>query len=191
MTKPVFQLRLDEQLLYSAQQNDQNACEQIYRLYASPAYTLAKRLLVCPEQARDATQDAFVAAFRKLGSFHGEVPFWSWLKRIVSNACIDIIRKRKPEVSLDAMRGDSHHPGIADTAIDQLQIEQVLASLDDEDRVIVWLYDVEGYKHREIAKMLNRSVSYSKTRLSRARAKLLNAEVEFQERTADMIVASS
>ncbi len=191
MTKSVFQLKLDANLLHRARQGDQAAYEQIYRLYAAAAYNLAKRLLVCPDHARDATQDAFVSAFRKLDKFQEIVPFWSWLKRIVSNSCIDIMRKRKPEVSLDAMQGDSHHPSVADTALQQLHLEQVLASLEPEDRVVVWLYDVEGYKHREIAEMLNRSVSYSKTRLSRARTKLLNTDIELQKHTADMIVASS
>ncbi len=176
MTKSVFQLRLDAQLLQQAQQGDQRACKQIYRLYAAPAYSLAKRLLVCPEHARDATQDAFVAAFRKLDKFQDVSPFWSWLKRIVSNSCIDIIRKRKPEASLDSLQGDAHHPRLADTAEQQLLLEQVLKSLDTEDRVVVWLYDVEGFKHREIAKLLGRSISYSKTRLSKARTKLLNAD---------------
>ncbi len=186
MTESIFQLKLEKRLLRDAQQGDQLACEKIYRLYASPAYSLARRMLTCPEHAKEATQDAFVSAFRQLSRFQGEVPFWAWLKRIVSNASIDMIRRRKPEVSLDAMSGDAHHPSEHDGAENQLLLEQLLLSLSDEDRVIVWLHDVEGYKHREIASQLGRSVSYSKTRLSRARAKLLcHADISNKENTAD------
>ncbi|MCF6225532.1 MAG: sigma-70 family RNA polymerase sigma factor [Xanthomonadales bacterium] len=173
MSESIFQLKLEKQLLRDAQQGNQLACEKIYRLYASPAYSLARRLLVCPEHAKEATQDAFVSAFRRLSSFEGEVPFWAWLRKIVSNASIDMIRRRKPEVSLDAISGDAHHPSVTDSAANQLLLEQLLLSLCDDDRVIVWLHDVEGFKHHEIASQLGRSVSYSKTRLSRARAKLL------------------
>lgn len=173
MSETIFQLKLEKQLLRDAQQGDQLAYEKIYRLYASPAYSLARRLLICPEHAKEATQDAFVSAFRRLPSFKGEVPFWAWLRKIVSNASIDIIRRRKPEVSLDAIRGDAHHPSVVDSAANQLLLEQLLLSLSDDDRVIVWLHDVEGFKHHEIASQLGRTVSYSKTRLSRARAKLL------------------
>ncbi len=174
MTESIFQLKLEKQLLLDAQQGDQLACEKIYRLYASPAYSLARRLLNCPENAKEVTQDAFVSAFRRLDQFHGDVPFWAWLRKIVSNASIDVIRRRKPEVSLDALPGDAHHPQETGTAEDQLLLEQLLGGLSDEDRVIIWLYDVEGFKHREIATQLGRSVSYSKTRLSRARVKILN-----------------
>ena len=173
MTESIFQLKLEKRLLRDAQQGDQLACEKIYRLYASPAYSLARRMLICPEHAKEATQDAFVSAFRQLSKFQGEVPFWAWLRTIVSNASIDMIRRRKPEVSFDALPGDAHHPHEANGAEDQLLLEQLLNSLTDEDRIVVWLHDVEGFKHREIADQLGRSVSYSKTRLSRARAKLL------------------
>ena len=66
----------------------------------------------------------------------------------------------------------SSHSGDQDGMGHSMDLEQALGQLDDEDRMVVWLHDVEGYKHREIARLAGKTESYSKTRLNRARAKL-------------------
>jgi RNA polymerase sigma-70 factor (ECF subfamily) len=118
------------------------------------------------------TQEAFITVFRKLRQFRGDAPFWGWLRRVVVNQAISTLRRgpRTPELEFQ----DYH--AAADDGQEQVSLavdlEAALASLDDEDRAIVWLHDVEGYGHQEIAEMFGKTESFSKTRLSRARAKL-------------------
>jgi RNA polymerase sigma-70 factor (ECF subfamily) len=118
------------------------------------------------------TQEAFITVFRKLRQFRGDAPFWGWLRRVVINHAISTLRRRPgaDEVEFQdyqaAVEGQQDQVGLA------MDLESALASLDDEDRAVVWLHDVEGYGHLEIAEMFGRTESYSKTRLSRARARL-------------------
>ena len=177
-----FQVDLDELTLRRARKGNRGACEQIYRLFQRPAYTLAYRICQCPDMAQDVVQDAFITLFKRIGQFRGDSPFWGWLRRVVVNQALTALRRKPRELSFDvapepAAVLDGHHR-IQDT----LDANLLLARLSDEDRSVVWLHDVEGYNHREIGVLMNKTESYSKTRLSRARKSLQdylenNAEV--------------
>ncbi|MGD9020588.1 MAG: sigma-70 family RNA polymerase sigma factor [Lysobacterales bacterium] len=163
---------LDEVTLARARRGDMRACEAIYRKFHGPAFTVAVRVCKCRELAREVTQEAFITAFKRIRQFRGEAPFWGWLKRVVVNHAISALRRlqRFEAVELeDYMAGNS---GDQERIGQSMDLEQALGQLSDEDRMVVWLYDVEGYKHREIATMVGKTESYSKTRLNRARAKL-------------------
>jgi RNA polymerase sigma factor (sigma-70 family) len=172
MTGSGFDIHLDEVTLASARRGDMRACEKIYRSYHTPAYTLAVRICKCRELAKEVTQEAFITAFRRVPQFRGESPFWGWLRRVVINHAISALRKlpRHDAVEFEdymaATSGDQEGLGHA------MDLSQALEKLGDGDRLVVWLHDVEGYKHREIAKLLGKTESYSKTRLNRARARL-------------------
>jgi len=171
MASSPFDIELDELTLARAKRGDVDACAQIFRDFHPAAWAVAMRLCKCRETAHEVTQEAFITAFRRLRQFRGDAPFWGWMRRVVINHAISTMRRaRAPVVELK-----DHH------AIDQPQQERVgqsmdleaaLASLNDEDRMVVWLHDVEGYSHAEIAGMYGMTESFSKTRLSRARAKL-------------------
>lgn len=172
MAKTPFEIELDDLTLARARRGDLDACENIYRLFQQPAFTVAFRVCQCRESAQDVSQEAFLTAFRKLRQFRGDSPFWGWLRRIVVNHAISSIRKRP---KLQSVEFEDHH-GQSESASTQLgmamDLESALASLGPEDRAIVWLHDVEGYNHNEIAEMFGKSESFSKTRLSRARGAL-------------------
>jgi RNA polymerase sigma factor (sigma-70 family) len=118
------------------------------------------------------TQDAFITAFRKIRQFRGDAPFWGWLRRVVVNHAISTLRRRPAVHELEyqeyqaATAAQQEQVGLA------MDLEAALAALDREDRAVVWLHDVEGYGHQEIADMFGMTESFSKTRLSRARARL-------------------
>lgn len=172
MTGSGFDIHLDEVTLAGAKRGDMHACEKIYRSYHTPAYTLAVRICKCRELAKEVTQEAFITAFKRVPQFRGESPFWGWLRRVVINHAISSLRKLRRHDTLeleDYMAptcGDQEGLGRA------MDLSQALEQLSDEDRLVVWLYDVEGYKHGEIAQLLGKTESYSKTRLNRARARL-------------------
>jgi RNA polymerase sigma factor (sigma-70 family) len=167
-----FNMELDELTLAGAKRGDMRACEKIYRMYQAKAFTVAMRVCNNRELAQDVTQEAFINAFKRIKQYRGDSPFWGWLRRVIVNHAISALRKlpRHDAVELE----DYMCPGNGDQdSLGQcMDLEQALQQLNDEDRMVVWLHDVEGYKHLEIAEMVGKTESYSKTRLNRARAKL-------------------
>jgi len=165
-------MELDEFTLAGARRGDMRACEQIYRKFHKQAFTVAIRICNNRELAQDVTQEAFINVFKRIHQYRADSPFWGWLRRVVVNHTISAIRKlpRHDAVELE----DYMSPGKGDQdGLGQcMDLEQALSRLNNEDRMVVWLHDVEGYKHLEIAEMVGKTESYSKTRLNRARAKL-------------------
>ncbi len=172
MTGSGFDIDLDEVTLAGARRGDLHACEKIYRKFNTPAYTVAVRICKCRELAQDVTQEAFITTFKRMHQFRGDAPFWGWLRRIIVNHAISALRKlpRHDAVELDDhmayVNSDEERMSLA------MDLGQALDQLANEDRAVVWLHDVEGYKHREIAQLFGKTESFSKTRLKRARARL-------------------
>lgn len=172
MTGSGFDIHLDEVTLAGAKRGDMRACEKIYRSYHAPAYTLAVRICKCRELAKDVTQEAFITAFKRIPQFRGESPFWGWLRRVVINHAISSLRKLPRHDAVEFEEYMTHSSGDQEAIGQAMDLSQALEQLSDEDRQVVWLHDVEGYKHREIAQLVGKTESYSKTRLNRARARL-------------------
>ena len=160
MAKTPFEIELDDLTLARARRGDLDACEDIYRKFQQPAYTVAYRVCQCREAAQEVTQEAFITVFRKIGQFRGDAPFWGWLRRVVVNHAISSLRKAP---KADPVELQDYH-GMAESAADQIglkmDLESALAVLGAEDRTIVWLHDVEGYNHREIADLFGKTESF-------------------------------
>ena len=172
MATTPFDIELDELTLAKARRGDLAACERIYRDFQTPAFSVAYRICQCRETSQEITQEAFITAFRKIRQFRGDAPFWGWLRRVVVNHAISTLRRgpRNETVALQehhaSVQGDTERIGTA------MDLDSALAFLDADDRAVVWLHDVEGYNHREIAGFFGKTESFSKTRLSRARTRL-------------------
>jgi RNA polymerase sigma-70 factor (ECF subfamily) len=172
MAQSPFDIEVDEITLAQARRGSLAACERIFRSFQQPAYSVAFRICQCPDTAQEVTQEAFITVFRKLRQFRGDAPLWGWLRRVVVNQAISTLRRspRAEELELHdyhaANHGEQEQLGLT------MDLEAALASLGDKDRAVVWLHDVEGYGHQEIAEMFGKTESFSKTRLSRARARL-------------------
>ncbi|MEJ2385364.1 MAG: RNA polymerase sigma factor [Xanthomonadales bacterium] len=172
MSGSPFEIELDELTLARARRGNVRACEAIYRAFHRPAYSVAFRIAQCPDTAQEIAQEAFITAFRKMRQYRGDAPFWGWLRRVVVNHAISTIRRDRSRTTVEWR--DDHEPepprqeqlGLA------MDLEAALALLSPEDRAVVWLHDVEGYNHREIADLFGKTESFSKTRLSRARSRL-------------------
>ena len=148
------------------------------------AYNVAFRTLGQPEEAADATQEAFLSAFRGIRGFRGD-SFKHWLLRIVVNACHDQLRRkqRRPATSLEAIGQDEETevappdpaPGPESLALGRETaetIQRALATLAADHRLVVVLCDVQGLSYEEAAEVLEVAVGTVKSRLSRARAQL-------------------
>ncbi len=189
MTGSAFDIGLDELTLARARRGDVQACETIYRSFHTPAYTVAVRVCNCRELARDVTQEAFITALGRLRQFRGDAPFWGWLRRIVVNHAISALRKQPRHQAVQLEDHMSPSPGDHDGIGHAMDLEQALAQLSDEDRAVVWLHDVEGYKHREIARLFGKTESFSKTRLNRARGRLRQLIKDAERNTAMNAIA--
>lgn len=177
----------EEQLLIEAgQRGDVEAFNQLVRLYESRVYSICYRLLSDPDAAADAAQDTFISAYRHLRSFRGGV-FRSWLFRIATNTCYDVLRarKRRPTLSIDAARDTEDGNQAFDLPDDQeapdetalrhelgQAIQLGLSQLPEEQRIVVVLSDIQGLAYEEIAQITGVQLGTVKSRLSRARTKL-------------------
>ena len=172
MSHSAFDIELDDLTLARARRGDIAACEALFRLFHQPAYALAFRVCQCPQLAQDVTQEAFINAFRRIRQFRGDAPFWGWLRRVVVNQAISALRKLP---RLDAVELDEHHAvhhGEESRIDSAMDLDLAFSKLNAHDRAVVWLHDVEGYGHIEIAALFGMTESFSKTRLSRAHARL-------------------
>ncbi|MFT5140930.1 MAG: RNA polymerase sigma factor (sigma-70 family) [Lysobacterales bacterium] len=174
MANSAFDIEIDEITLAGAKRGDMDACEKIYRLYHTHAFTTAVRVCRCRELAQEVTQEAFITAFRKMAQFRGDSPFWGWLRRVIVNHAISALRKQPNVEVIEFVEHQAWKSGDQEQIGMAMDLDSALQKLSDEDRAIVWLHDVEGYKHQEIAKLFGKTESFSKTRLSRARQQLQN-----------------
>ena len=169
----------------AARRGDLDAFNCLVEQYQRLAYNVALRTVGHPEEAADATQDAFLAAFRGIRSLRGEA-VRSWLLRIVVNACYDQLRRqrRRPAVSIDTLAGSegSAVPEPPDAArgpelvaLDRetgAAIEQALDRLPTDQRLVAILCDVQELSYEEAASVLEVPIGTIRSRLSRARARL-------------------
>ena len=172
MSRSAFEIELDDITVARARRGDIAACETVFRLFNQPAYAIALRICQCPQLAQDVTQEAFISAFRRMRQFRGDAPFWGWLRRVVVNHAISALRKLPRHDTLELQEYHAVHPGVQERINLATDLETALSTLNGEDRAVVWLHDVEGYSHKEIAGFFGMTESFSKTRLSRAHARL-------------------
>lgn len=182
---------VDEVTLARARAGDRDAQAVIYTAYARLVYTLARRMVQSPEVADEIMQDTFVEVIRKLDTFRGDAPLGAWIRKIAVNKSLMHLRSAWRRYAMPmAPEGEDRlvpqpdpGPGRATPAQAQIDLEAALDTLSPTARTVVWLHDVEGYTHVEIARMMSRTTSFSKSQLARAhkrlRARLLsNDETE-------------
>ena len=174
-------------LIESAKHGDLDAFNRLVLAYQDLLYNQAYRMMGEHASADDATQDAFISAYRKLRSYRGG-SFRAWLLRIVTNNCYDELRrrKRKPVTSLEPLNQDDEEiesPGwLADpsespedaSARGELReaIHHCLEELPPDFRAVVVLVDIQGLDYAETAQVIGRPLGTVKSRLARARTRM-------------------
>ena len=153
-----------------AAQGDIPAFERLYRKHAPRIHTLARRMMG-PDHADEMAQDVFIRVWEKLGTFRGESAFGTWLYRLALNLIFERraalgVRRGREQTGEEAFSHLSTQPASSDLGMD---FEAAISKLPDGAREIFVLHDIEGYKHREIARMLHISSGTSKGQLHRAR----------------------
>lgn len=166
--------RTDEQLLAAHVAGDRFAFEELFNRYQPQLYQLARITIRCPDDARDALQDAMLSAHCGAPKFRNDCSVSSWLYRIVVNACLDRLRRHKarPTTPLEAIAsaGSIGDPALGlDTAI---VIERALMCLPIEQRAAIVTVDIQGFSVAEAARILGIPEGTVKSRRARARSKL-------------------
>jgi RNA polymerase sigma-70 factor (ECF subfamily) len=176
----------DDTLARQAQKGDRHAFNRLVGRHQTLMYNIAYRVMGDSDRAADATQDAFVSAYKKLDQYTGG-NFRAWMARIVKNQCYDLLRYegRRPAASLEALMvntGDptpdmsQQAPERPDEAALQAEVagwlQKVILQLPVDQRMTLVMADVHGYSYEEIALTMEVELGTVKSRLARARRKV-------------------
>jgi RNA polymerase sigma-70 factor, ECF subfamily len=169
----------DLQLAQKAAAGDLPAFEELYRRHFRRVYALCFRMVGNATEAEDLTQEVFTQVFNKIGSFRGESQFTTWLHRLTVNLVLMHFRKSSFRHEKTTEEGETPVQIVLGTAnpnsmpiMDRIALEKAISQLPPGYRTVFVLYDVEGYDHEEIAKILGISSGTSKSQLHKARLKL-------------------
>ncbi|MDH3374005.1 MAG: RNA polymerase sigma factor [Gammaproteobacteria bacterium] len=172
-------IQIDAAIVRRAARGDAHAHEIIYRAFAGPVYSLCLRFTRVPAQAEDLVQETFIEIMRSIAKFRGEAALGSWIRRIAVSKALMHLRSawtaRGQSLADDwneVTPGDAAGHGVSSQPEAALDLDAALANLPSVGRAVVWLHDVEGFTHKEIATLMGRTESFSKSQLSRAYQRL-------------------
>jgi len=176
---------LHQALIDGCRKGDQKSQFQIYKLYYRSMYNISLRIVNDPMEAEDIIQEAFLSAFEKINSYSGTVSFGAWLRKIVQNRSIEMLRKKKMTlVDIETCQAMEDYYSEHSYAVEEpdpvyKRIMEIVKLLPEKCRNIFTLHIFEGYDHEEIAEILSINASTSRSQFSRARSKILR---EFQKK---------
>ena len=177
-------VEIHAKLINTARKGDQQSMYRLYKLYVQAMYNTCIRMVSNQCDAEDIIQESFVKAFNSLDSFRGESSFGSWLKRIVINQSVTFLRKRKQDaIELEHLQIASEEDEETFPEIELTVIHESIKSLPEKARVVLNLYLLEGYRHKEIAEILEITESTSKSQYLRAKHLLrekLKKEIRYE-----------
>jgi RNA polymerase sigma factor (sigma-70 family) len=172
----------ETQLVKACQNGEPKAQKRVYEKYAPKMNAICKRYLADEMEAEDAMIDGFMRVFDKISTFKMEGSFEGWVKRIMVNECLMVLRSKKKEgfsVGYDQIVNETEVQNI-ETNLEANELLKIINGLPTGFRTVFNLFAIEGFSHAEIAKELNISEGTSKSQLSRARVilqnKILNTE---------------
>lgn len=176
MTLKTTVLNPHADLIEQCRRGDREAHYRLYKLYARSMYNVGYRIVNHAGEAEDVLQEAFISAFRNLEYYRGDASFGAWLKRIVVNKAINVLKKRRPEPMpedadvawVNPAEEEAEFPYTVD------QVKRAIGDLPDGYRSVLTLYLLEGYDHAEIAEILGISESTSKSQFNRSKKKLID-----------------
>jgi RNA polymerase sigma-70 factor (ECF subfamily) len=163
-------IEIDPAIVKRAARGDARAHEIIYRSFATPVYSICLRFTKVPAHAEDLVQETFIEVMRSIARFRGEAALGSWIRRIAVTKALMFLRSAwtKRGQSLaddwhDSTEGQAVSHGISSHPDDAIDLDSAF---------VVWLHDVEGFTHKEIAGLMGKTESFSKSQLSRAYQRL-------------------
>ena len=157
-------------IVAQARTGDPAAFERLFRAFEAPVYSLARRICRTAEDAEDVLQETFFEICRSIGQFRGDGSLWGWIRTVAASKALMRLRHNKYR-DTDELEDEISPMRREDTLL-RMDLEAALERLPEVSRAVVWLHDVEGYTHEEIAAMMGKTVSFSKSQLARAHVRL-------------------
>jgi RNA polymerase sigma-70 factor (ECF subfamily) len=156
---------------------DEAAFEALYREQSPRIFALARRMAGSEQEGEDLLQEIFLQAYRKLDSFKGDAQIGTWLYRLALNHCLDHVRGKRARMDkvtdpLEAREGAIEPAARRETPIARLDLDRAIERLPAGCREAFVLHDVEGFEHKEIARLLGVAEGTSKSQVFKARMKL-------------------
>jgi RNA polymerase sigma-70 factor (ECF subfamily) len=151
---------------------------QLYKQYCDGMLVVALRFVNNTMEAEDIVQEAFINAFTRLDQYRQEVSFGAWLKRIVINKCLDVLKSKHQrmieleEHHLNVVNAEYDEPWLVDDSLTIEDVKMAIDELPEKYKYVVMLYLIEGYDHKEISEILDITEVASRTQLSRGKQKL-------------------
>lgn len=190
-------------LIKQAQQGDSDAFATLFHTHKSRVYSLCLRMTNNTAEAEDLAQDAFLQVFRKLATFRGESALSTWLYRIAVNTVLMHFRRKSvSRVSLDESHNSQNgarpvnreygaRDGRLETSVTRVALARAISELPEGYRAIFLLHEIDGYQHREIAKLLGCSVGTSKSQLHKAKLRIRDLLAQIPSETTARASAES
>lgn len=175
----VIQLHKNESLLITkALKNNREAQHVLFQLHAPKMLSVCRYYIKDTQFAEEAMLNGFFKVFQNLSTFKNEGSFEGWIRRIMVRESISFLRQKKRiEFTSDDIEDDINHANNIQTNIEVAEIQQLIDNLPEGYKIVFVMYAIEGYKHREIAKILDISESTSKSQLFKAR-KVLQQKIK-------------
>ncbi len=165
-----------DELVARCRKDDREAYRQLYKMYNRAMYNVGYRIVNDADEAKDVLQDSFISAFNNLDNYRGDASFGAWLKRIVVNKAINLVRKRRfdrlPENESWDVKDEQVQDELEGFPFSVDKVRKAIEALPDGYRVVLSLYLLEGYDHSEIAEILGITESTSKSQFNRSKKKL-------------------
>jgi RNA polymerase sigma-70 factor (ECF subfamily) len=162
----------ERRLVEACIRNERIAQRQLYELFAGKFYVIAVRYMKDKDDAADVMQDAFVKIFKYVNTFRFDCPFEAWARRIVINTALKALQKKKRmgyQIDANEMINQLSEQAVDISNMVLEQLMNLVHELPDGCQAIFNLYAIEGYKHHEIADLLNISEGTSKSQYSRSK----------------------
>lgn len=192
----------ERKLIKKCVNGDLKAFDELIEKYEKTAYNIALRMLKNPEDAMDVSQEAFIKVFKSIKTFNFESAFSTWLYRIVTNTCLDFLRKRNPNVysidnpiQTDEGEIERDIPDESDSPEELLEkkltkelVNNSINKLDENHRIVIILRDIQGFSYEEISNILDCSIGTVKSRINRARKNLKDIIIKDMEHNKELNV---
>ncbi len=180
---------ITENIIIEASEGNTEAFERIYNEYSGFVYNVAFRVVNNIDEAEEITQEVFITVYRKLKSFKFKSSLKTWVYRIAVNMAIDYAKKRKREQDHTVSYEDYNKPGeTTDPLSEEIEraeqektISTLLEALSPDQRACIVLRSIEGLSYQEISESLNININTVRTRLKRAREKLIDLRKEMMK----------
>ncbi|MCM2680596.1 RNA polymerase sigma factor [Echinimonas agarilytica] len=157
-------------LIEASRAGDKAAYRQLYDISVGQVYGLALRLIGDRNMAEDATQEVFIQLWNKLDNYAGDAKFSTWLHRVTANITVSYMRRQKSWWQRTFSIENSEAMQLpAQSDLQQVNFEAHVASLPERARMVFVLHAIEGYRHEDVAEMLNMAVGTSKAQYHRAK----------------------